>query len=574
MSTHNVVSITVSEITIPAYNPRKTLNSDSVAELAESMRERGLLQPIMVRMRTMKDRADSRGSYELVFGQRRLAAAKLLGWETVNALVMRGDLSDEEVQQAAVVENLQREQLPPLEEAEAIAGLLKGGMPEREVAARIGMRLPTLRARLKLLDLCPAAREALVAQRISVAGAVTLSRLESHEAQAAVITEALRYAAGMVSADIVDRLADRHRAFLSSARFPIMDNALVLHAPVCPACHKRSSAQAALFGDSPVEADDACLDVTCWNAKTEAYARRLVSDWEKMGARHAAEKDTKDFYRWDNLEEEVPEWHAAHKMAKECGAKTWMDLLQSEGRRVPAAIFKPQHAHALPTLRALREDIEKALGLEKPEADDPEGDAEDAARNEEWKKEQAEKEAERVRKSLGRGALDDPKLLAEMNPADVADLLRTDTEMDLLSMQASQEPASDELIRGVLGVMVGLVSPHGEPNVFTLARRWCTDAAIKNIKSREDALKELRHAIKVLPPRAQLHGALVEVLYAMDDQAALPLAQLFGVAEKDVAKAAAAQAKTFVEEAKKTVASAETPEGEPKKRQRRKKYAA
>ncbi|HHC07365.1 MAG TPA: ParB/RepB/Spo0J family partition protein [Actinobacteria bacterium] len=134
--------------------PRRTFDAEALEELASSIRTVGVLQPIVVR-----DRGD--GSYELVAGERRLRAAELAGLERIPA-VIRGEDGDEGSLVEALVENLQREDLTPLEEAAAYRQLMEDfGLTHEEVAARVGKSRSAVTNTLRLLGL-PGPIQALV----------------------------------------------------------------------------------------------------------------------------------------------------------------------------------------------------------------------------------------------------------------------------------------------------------------------------------------------------------------------------------------------------------------------------
>lgn len=103
-----VIKAAVSDITTSPFQPRRHFNEKQIAELADSIRERGLVQPLVVR------RVD--GKYELIAGERRLRALKKLGMRTAKVVVHNA--TDQEVAELTLIENLQREDLTPLEEAE------------------------------------------------------------------------------------------------------------------------------------------------------------------------------------------------------------------------------------------------------------------------------------------------------------------------------------------------------------------------------------------------------------------------------------------------------------------------
>ena len=124
--------------------PRKTFEKGPLEELAESIRQQGVLQPIIVR---------SQGSeYEIVAGERRWRASQIAGLKQVPVVIK--DLSEEDVMKVALIENIQREDLDPIEEAQAYSGLMKGyGLTQESVAAAVGKKRATVANCLRLLKL-------------------------------------------------------------------------------------------------------------------------------------------------------------------------------------------------------------------------------------------------------------------------------------------------------------------------------------------------------------------------------------------------------------------------------------
>jgi len=113
----SVVELPVDEISVNPYQPRRTFDPDKLDELAKSIREQGVLQPIIARK--------FGGGYELVAGERRLRACKLIGLKTIPAIVRQ--LDDQDMIEIAFIENLQREQLDDVETAEAVGKMAAAG---------------------------------------------------------------------------------------------------------------------------------------------------------------------------------------------------------------------------------------------------------------------------------------------------------------------------------------------------------------------------------------------------------------------------------------------------------------
>ncbi|NLJ85178.1 MAG: ParB/RepB/Spo0J family partition protein [Firmicutes bacterium] len=139
-----VKQIAMESIEPNPYQPRITFDEDSLQELAASIEEKGVLQPITVREKGER--------FELVAGERRWRAARMAGLKEIPALVRK--LSDREIMEIALIENLQRQDLNPIEEAQAYGVLMQEfGLTQEEVAQAVGKGRPTVANRLRLLRL-------------------------------------------------------------------------------------------------------------------------------------------------------------------------------------------------------------------------------------------------------------------------------------------------------------------------------------------------------------------------------------------------------------------------------------
>ncbi len=169
-----VLSIPVTELSPNPSQPRRKFDSDGLRELADSIRENGILQPLSVR-RT----ADG---WQVVAGERRLRAAKLAGLENVPCLECPVD--DETSAQLALMENLQRRDLHYLEEAAALASFIKkAGITQETAAEKLGLSPSALANKLRLLRLSPACCRVLAEQNLTERHARALLRLPDESEQ-------------------------------------------------------------------------------------------------------------------------------------------------------------------------------------------------------------------------------------------------------------------------------------------------------------------------------------------------------------------------------------------------------
>lgn len=169
-----VILAKVQEIKASPFQPRRHFDEQQIEELAASIRERGLIQPLVVRK--------VNGAYELIAGERRLRAVTRLGQATVKVVVH--EATDQEVAELALIENLQRADLTPLEEAEQYRMLQERfGMKQETIAQHVGKSRAVIANMVRLLDLVPAVREMLEAQQLTVGHAKVLLQLKDAHQQ-------------------------------------------------------------------------------------------------------------------------------------------------------------------------------------------------------------------------------------------------------------------------------------------------------------------------------------------------------------------------------------------------------
>jgi ParB/RepB/Spo0J family partition protein len=172
-------SIPIGAIAPSKTNPRKHFDQGALDELTDSVRRHGVLQPVLVRVRVQTS-AQSRGGplaghYELVAGERRYRAAKAAGLEEIPAIVR--ELEDVEVLEIQVVENLQRTDLHPLEEADGYQQLMRRGYDVAKISERVGRSVKYVYDRVKLLALTKKAQELFLEGRFTPGHAILLARL-------------------------------------------------------------------------------------------------------------------------------------------------------------------------------------------------------------------------------------------------------------------------------------------------------------------------------------------------------------------------------------------------------------
>ena len=264
-------------------NPRRTFEEESLKELAESIRSQGVLSPLLVRPITER-------GFEIVFGARRYRAAQMADAATVPVRIK--NLTDAEALEAQLIENLQRRDVHPMEEAEGFKRLLDFDAPKysiEQIAAKTGKTPAYVAQRLKLTELSEPAVEAFYREEIGVGHALLLAKLPADrqtEALAACFKE--DWSAGGKKAKRI-LLPVRSLQFwietnvlllLKEAPFDKRDAHLVAIAGSCADCSKRTGHNKLLFSD--LGKQDACTDATCYQAKVDAHVATTLAAKPKL----------------------------------------------------------------------------------------------------------------------------------------------------------------------------------------------------------------------------------------------------------------------------------------------------
>ena len=164
-----IVEINLSELRANPYQPRKNFDEEALNELASSIKEHGVFQPIIVK-KSIK-------GYEIIAGERRFRASKLAGLETMPAIVK--DFSDEEMMQIALLENLQRENLTSIEEAKAYKSIIESmNITQDELAKKVGKSRSHVTNILGLLKLPASVQDMVLYNKLSMGHARVLSKLD------------------------------------------------------------------------------------------------------------------------------------------------------------------------------------------------------------------------------------------------------------------------------------------------------------------------------------------------------------------------------------------------------------
>jgi ParB/RepB/Spo0J family partition protein len=320
-----IIDIPLSRLFVALWNARKTFDESALADLTASIQQHGIQVPLIVRPIMSAKRKES-GDYEIIAGHRRHRGAERSGKADAPCIVR--DLSDDEAREIGMVDNLQREDLAPMEEAKAFGELLKGSNVE-SVAAKLGKDPSFVARRLKLLSAIPPVQAALEANAIEVGHALELARLdekqqaklftwlgvvaegrpagleqddeededacphgvsfdedcercengddgETEEEKAASPTLTWRQT-GKSVAELRRQIGATMLRVLNEAPFPLEQNIAPLP---CTECPKRTINSTLLFSDVSL---DSCTDSECYGGKVRAWVRYSLQYAEENG---------------------------------------------------------------------------------------------------------------------------------------------------------------------------------------------------------------------------------------------------------------------------------------------------
>lgn len=252
------------------YNPRRSTVAADDDELLQSIKTKGIIVPLIVRAKANKKGAP----YEIVAGSRRHRLGTKAGLEIFPCMVH--DLMDDETAlEIAIIENLQRAEVKPVDEALGFAKLVKMGKPVAEIASRVGKDPRYVHYRLALAELVPAALKALEDGALPIGHANLIARLP-----ASVQSEALALAFYNQKPDPEDvremaqfrrDLDQTFHLLLQQAPFPVTAADLVPEAGACTTCPKRAGTQPQLFED--LASGETCLDKVCFAKKAAVFLK-------------------------------------------------------------------------------------------------------------------------------------------------------------------------------------------------------------------------------------------------------------------------------------------------------------
>ena len=167
-----IIEVSLDELRPNPYQPRKVFDQEALEELSSSIREHGVFQPIIIK-KSIK-------GYEIIAGERRVRASKLAGKETIPAIIR--DFTDEEMMEISLLENLQRENLNPIEEAQAYRSMLdKLGITQEELSTKVGKSRSHITNIIGILRLPEEVQKMIAQEKLTMSHAKLLSKLENEE---------------------------------------------------------------------------------------------------------------------------------------------------------------------------------------------------------------------------------------------------------------------------------------------------------------------------------------------------------------------------------------------------------
>lgn len=270
-------------------NPRKSFDEVKLKELAASIKEKGVINPITVRKAGKK--------FEIICGERRFRASQLAGKTDMPVIVK--DLDDKQTLEFMVIENLQRDDVHPLEEAEGYEALMKNYKDVKDIAAKVGKSTSYIRGRLKLCDLIPENRKFFYDGKFSPSVALLVARVPKEmqkEAGKGIVenddwgtNEPMNYR------EAKEYIENNYMLQIREASWDLKEKGLASKGS-CAECLKRTINEKELFVD--IKGSDRCTDPGCFHAKKQAYTQRKLAELKKSGKKVIPTEEVENALRY------------------------------------------------------------------------------------------------------------------------------------------------------------------------------------------------------------------------------------------------------------------------------------
>ena len=280
--------IRIRDLVESPFNPRRHFDADKLKELAESIAKVGLQQPIVVRPKN--------GKMEIVAGARRYRAAKLAKIDAISARVVY--LTDREVLEVQIVENLQREDISALEEADGFQALMKEAkVPVEKIAEQVGKSKEYIYGRVKLRALIPEAKKALAQGEMEPGHGILIARLRPEDQRRSLklclmkeheeifdhrSDDTMNALVAPTVKDLADWIQQELHTSVAAAPWTGRDEPLVKGVPACAVCPK-------LAGNMTIPPPGAkkktCTDTTCYESKFDHWVDKTIAALKEKGVR-------------------------------------------------------------------------------------------------------------------------------------------------------------------------------------------------------------------------------------------------------------------------------------------------
>lgn len=356
-------------------NPRKHFDEAALNELAASIKNHGVAQPILVRpLPTTEDMIDC---VEIVAGERRYRASKLAGMETIPAIVR--ELTDVQALEIQIIENLQRQDVHPIEEAEGYDQLMRlHGYTAEQLAEKAGKSRSYIFGRLKLRALAPSTRDAFFSGQLSASTALLIARIPVENLQEQATKEIVNDGDPLSYRDAFEHIKLRYMLDLDRARFSIKDAKLVPDAGSCAACPKRTGNQPMIFKDVGA---DICTDPNCFASKCRAHDDKTLAAAQKKGVPVYEGEEARDFLGETKLRSTDAQLHEFERRTNPANFFTPVSAcLTEEQLPKPAAyvridgkvkpLFEPTAMQAALEKAGVCETVEQRQAREQAKADE------------------------------------------------------------------------------------------------------------------------------------------------------------------------------------------------------------
>lgn len=356
-------------------NPRKTFPAEEMAEMTDSVKRHGILQPILVRPwpECYSAGEGQYPAYELVAGERRYRAAKAAELESIPVMVR--NLTDHEVLEIQIIENLQRKGLHEIEEAEGYELMIKEhDYTADQLAEKIGKSRAYVYGRMKLNALCTRARLAFRDGKLTASTALLIARIPGEKMQMEAIDKITGTWEGVMSFRRAAEIIQREFCFtLDKAPFPQENPLLLALAGVCSTCPKRSGNSPELCPDTT--RTDVCTDPVCYKDKSAAWVSYQAAEAKKEGKKVITGKDAdKIDIDYSNDFEKLDSKNYSVVLPGKDEPPTNREILEYLGSKAPDSLFIENQRKGALVEAVSNDQLKKALkeaGLVKSPTADP-----------------------------------------------------------------------------------------------------------------------------------------------------------------------------------------------------------